>query len=71
MREDGNNTKYTKLERSELPWSASFGHKHHLDNKRKTVISVQPKARVIREIHIRYSTGAYSCRFLARGIAQE
>ena len=72
MREDGSNTKYTKLERGELPWGAPFGYKHHqLEDKRKTVISSQPKAQVVREIHIRYSTGAYSCRLLAREISQE
>lgn len=72
VREDGNNTKYNKLERGELPWCPPYGYKHHqFEDKRKTVISVQPKAQIVREIHIKYSTGSYSCRSLAKEINAE
>ena len=70
--EDGNNTKLNKLERGELPWAAPFGYKHHkFEDKRKTIVSVQPNAQIVREIHVRYSTGSYSCQSLAQEISNE
>lgn len=69
VKEDGNNTKYNKLERGELPWHPPFGYKHYqFEDKRKTVISVQPQAQIVRDIHVRYSTGSYSCQSLAKEI---
>ena len=69
--EDGNNTKYNKLENGELPWCASYGYKHAVisqNPKRKSVITVEPKATIVRQIHLRYATGNYSCLSLAQSI---
>ena len=56
----------------ELPWCPPYGYKHHqFEDKRKTVISVQPKAQIVREIHIEYSTGSYSCRSLTKELNAE
>ncbi len=73
VREDGNNTKYSKLERGELPWRAPYGYKHYKssDKKIKTVILKQPEATIVSLIHTKYSTNLYSCQSLANAINEE
>ena len=72
VKEDGNNTKYRKLERGELPWCTPYGYKHHsIDAHNSTVIADDFKATVVRKIHILYSTGTYSLETLARAINKE
>ena len=72
--EDGNNTKYTKLERGELPWASPYGYEHMTISehpKRKTVVSTEPQATIVRQIHIKFSSGSYSCKSLAEAINAE
>lgn len=72
--EDGNGTKYQKLENGELPWCAPYGYKHVVISqrpKRKSVITVEPKATIVRQIYLRYATGSYSCASLAKSINSE
>ena len=69
VREDGNNTKYSKLERGELPWGAPYGYEFKDISERprlRTVMPKEPEATIVREIHSLYSTGAYSCSSLAK-----
>ncbi|MFV0485446.1 MAG: recombinase family protein [Candidatus Saccharimonadales bacterium] len=72
--EDGNNTKYNKLDRGELPWGCPYGYKHAViseNPKVKSVISVEPQATIVRQIHIRFSSGSFSCKSLAEAINKE
>lgn len=72
VKEDGNNTKYRKLERGELPWGTPYGYKHHtISPQNKTVIAEDFKATIVRKIHTLYSTGSYSLETLARAINKE
>ncbi|MDR0887412.1 MAG: recombinase family protein [Candidatus Nomurabacteria bacterium] len=73
VKEDGNNTKYRKLENGELPWCAPYGYKHYKDTvtKFKTVVSKEPEATIARQIHLRYSTNTYSCLSLCQEINAE
>ena len=72
--DDGNKTKYNKLERGELPWQAPYGYEHKVISEKPTVkdvVTVEPKATTIRLIHSKYSSGAYSCKSLAEAINKE
>jgi site-specific DNA recombinase len=72
VKEDGNNTKYRKLERGELPWGTPYGYKHHTINaQNKTVIAEDFKATVVRKVHSYYSTGSYSLETLAYTMNKE
>ena len=67
IKEDGVNTKYTKLERGELPWSAPFGYEHtvvQIKPKIKTVAPVEPKATIVKECFKLYASGSYSIKSL-------
>lgn len=66
VKEDGLNSKLSKLRKGELPWSAPFGYQHTKDaNGRKTVAVIPDKAYIVREAFLRYSTGNYSYESLA------
>lgn len=66
VKEDGINSKLSKLRKGELPWSAPFGYKHAKDmNGNKTVIVIPEKAYIVREAFLRYSTNTYSYDSLA------
>lgn len=69
VREDGNNTKYSKLEHGELPWGAPYGYEYKVVSERpqvRTVVPKEPEATIVKELHSLYSTGAYSCSSLAK-----
>lgn len=65
VREYGNSTKQTKLERGELPWSAPFGYKNTGPAGHRTVTTIEPDASIVKEIFEEYATDAYSCATLA------
>ncbi len=65
VREYGNTTKQTKLERGELPWNAPFGYKNAGSAGHKTVVTVEPDASIVKEIFEEYATDTYSCETLA------
>ena len=72
LKDDGRNTKYTKLENGELPWQAPFGYKNiELDRRHKDVITDEFKAGVVSQIFKQYSTGAYSLETLTRKINKD
>lgn len=72
VKEDGVNTKYNKLMRGELPWSAPYGYQHTRDlNGHKTVAQIPTKAYIVREAFIRYSTGNYSLESLLSELNEE
>lgn len=72
VKDDGFNTKYTKLDRGELPWPAPYGYQHTKDeNGNKTVDFKEPQATIAREICRKYSTGAYSCLSLQKEINEK
>ena len=73
-KEDGTNIKLRKLENGELPWNPPYGYKHKViseNPKKKTIVSVEPKATIVRQIFIRYATGNFSCFSLAKSINDE
>lgn len=65
VREYGNSTKQTKLERGELPWGAPFGYKNAGPAGHRTVVIVEPDASIVKEIFEEYATDTYSCDTLA------
>ena len=74
VREDGNNTKINKLTRGELPWCAPYGYEHKtisMSPKIKSVVPKEPEATIVKTIHQRYSTGAYSVNTLTKCIYRE
>ncbi len=72
VKEDGQNSKLSKLQKGELPWSAPFGYMHtKLPNGTRTVIKHPTKGKVAREILRRYSTGMYSVKSLSKEIEDE
>ena len=73
VKDDGNNTKYNKLERGELPWCAPYGYEFRkIDAQSKsTVVTVEPKFSIARDIHVRYSSGNFSCKTLAKSINKD
>lgn len=72
VKEDGNNTKYRKLERGELPWGTPYGYKHHtISQNNKTVIATDFEASIVRKVHTLYSTGSYSLETLGRAMNKE
>ena len=72
VKEDGNNTKYNKLERGELPWGAPYGYEHYTISPRsKTVRTVEPRASIVKEIHTRFNSGSFSCKTLAKAINKD
>lgn len=72
VKEDGQNSKLSKLQKGELPWSAPFGYMHtKLPNGTRTVIEHPTKGKVAKEILRRYSTGMYSLKSLSKEIEQE
>ena len=71
VRDDGNETKKTKLNQGELPWGAPYGYAFETISERpriKTVAPKEPEATIVKEIHSLYSTGTYSCSSLAKAI---
>lgn len=71
IKEDGVNTKYTKLDRGELPWSAPFGYEHkviQLKPKIKTVVPLEPNATIVKQAFRLYASGSYSVKTLTRYI---
>lgn len=71
VKEDGINTKYTKLEHGELPWHAPYGYQNVKNGRESTVIPKEPEATIVREVCRRYSTNTYSCVSLAKEISAE
>lgn len=72
VKEDGQNSKLSKLQKGELPWSAPFGYMHaKLPDGTKSVIEHPTKGKVAKEILRRYSTGMYSVKSLSREIENE
>lgn len=71
VREDGIETKETKLKYGELPWKAPYGYKNARKGNRRTVEIVEPEATIVKEIFEKYSTGAYSCDILAEEMNME
>ncbi|MBR3353276.1 recombinase family protein [Candidatus Saccharibacteria bacterium] len=72
VKEDGFNTKYTKLERGELPWHAPFGYDNvKMPNGEPTVMMDGKNSHIVREIFRRYTTGTYSLQSLAKEINGE
>ena len=65
VREYGNTTKQTKLDRGELPWGAPFGYKNAGSAGHRTVVLVEPDASIVKEIFEEYATDTYSCDTLA------
>ncbi len=66
-RDDGRETKLTKLTNGELPWKAPYGYrnqKHTASEKR--VVPIEPEASIVKEVFEEFATGAYSCRSLAK-----
>lgn len=66
VREDGINSKNSKLNNKELPWKAPYGYKNqkYVAGEQRA-IPVEPEASIVREIFEEFATGAYSCRLLA------
>lgn len=66
VKEDGANSKNTKLERGELPWPAPYGYKNqkHVPPEQR-VVPIEPEAGIVKEIFEEFSTDTYSCRSLA------
>lgn len=66
LKEDGINSKITKLSNGELPWPAPYGYKNqkHVPPEQR-VIPIEPEAGIVREIFEEFATGKYSCRSLA------
>ena len=74
VREDGNNTKYSKLEHGELPWGAPYGYEYKVISERpriRTVAPKEPEATIVKKIHSLYSTESYSCFSLAKTMNKE
>lgn len=72
VKEGGQNSKLSKLQKGELPWSAPFGYMHaKLSNGTRTVIEHPIKGKVAKEILRRYSTGMYSVKSLSKEIEDE
>lgn len=72
VKEDGQNSKLSKLQKGELPWSAPFGYMHaKLPDGTKSVIEHPTKGKVAKEILRRYSTGMYSVKSLSKEIEDE
>lgn len=71
VREDGIETKETKLKYGELPWKAPYGYKNVSKGHRRTVEIAEPEATIVKEIFEKYSTGAYSCDVLAEEMNME
>jgi len=72
LKDDGKNTKYTKLENGELPWLAPFGYKNiELDKRHKDVVVVDFESGVVSQIFKLYSTGAYSLDLLREKINKD
>lgn len=66
VKEDGTNSKITKLQNGELPWPAPYGYKNQKRvPSEQRVIPVKPEASMVKEIFEEFATGAYSCRSLA------
>ncbi len=66
VKEDGINSKNTKLQNGELPWKAPYGYKNQKHvSPRERVIPVEPRASIVQEIFAEFATGIYSCRSLA------
>ena len=72
IKEDGMNTKMSKLERGELPWTAPYGYVNvTLDTRHKTVQPDDFNAEVVKRMFTLFATGAYSCESLRRKIAED
>ncbi len=72
IKEDGMNTKLSKLERGELPWVAPFGFNNvTLDTRHKTVLPDNFNSEVVKRMFTLFATGAYSCESLRRKVAEE
>ena len=72
IKEDGMNTKMSKLERGELPWSAPYGYKNvTLDARHKTVQADDFTSEVVKLMYKYFATGAYSCESLRRKVNKE
>lgn len=72
IKEDGMNTKISKLERGELPWSAPYGYKNvTLDARHKTVQTDDFTSEVVKAMYKYFATGAYSCESLRRKVNKE
>ena len=72
IKEYGINTKMTKLERGELPWSAPFGYNNvTIGARHKTVQPDDYKGEVVKEMFKHFATGAYSCESLRRKVYKE
>lgn len=71
VREDGIETKETKLKYGELPWKAPYGYKNTHKGNRRTVEIAEPEATIVKEIFEKYSTGTYSCDVLAEEMNME
>ena len=53
VREDGNNTKYSKLEHGELPWGAPYGYEYKIVSEKprvKTVAPKEPEATIVKRV---------------------
>ncbi len=72
IKEDGMNTKMSKLERGELPWTAPYGYNNiSLDNRHKTVQPDDFTSEVVKSMFKHFATGAYSCESLRRKIDKD
>ncbi len=72
IKEDGMNTKLSKLERGELPWTAPYGYKNiSLDARHKTVQPEDFTSEVVKLMFKYFATGAYSCESLRRKVNKE
>ena len=72
IKEDGMNTKMSKLERGELPWSAPYGYKNvTLGSRNKSVHTNDFTSEVVKVMYRHFATGAYSCESLRRKVNKE
>jgi len=72
IKEDGMNTKLSKLERGELPWSAPYGYENvTLGSRNKSVHVDDFTSEVVKVMYRHFATGAYSCESLRRKVNED
>lgn len=72
IKEDGMNSKMSKLERGELPWSAPYGYNNVTIDARNHTVQPDPLAsEIVKRMFILYATGSYSVMTLAEAIKKE
>jgi len=72
IKEDGMNSKMSKLERGELPWTAPYGYKNvTLDARNHTVQPDPLTSEIVKRMFVLYATGSYSVKTIVEAIRKE